>query len=293
MSQIPAGTQPTFGADEPFYEQRTSVLAIVSLVLGIVSLVCCFIPFVPIGVGLVAIILAISAMVFIGGSQGRLAGRGLAVGGLITGVIALVINVMGLVILSRGAGMFMKFMNGPAGQAMSQIEQGNYTQARANLAAPAQSLVTDADFDRFKAAYQGSVGKYQRMPQGLLEVFEGYAQSFGGLQGKNTSIQTKVQGRNDLIPLPGKFEKGMALVFVQFDPASNQGSLDKLAPLNLTVVLPDGKIVSLYEPASPFKSPGGGNAVPPAPPDQPAPDQPKDAPKAVEPPAPPAPKSGG
>jgi hypothetical protein len=62
-------------------EARTSALAVTSLVLGILSF--CFTAL----TGLPAIVLAVIALIVIGGSGGRVRGTGLAVGGLITGLL--------------------------------------------------------------------------------------------------------------------------------------------------------------------------------------------------------------
>ena len=62
-------------------EARTSALAVTSLVLGILSI--CF----TVLTGLPAILLGVIALIVISGSGGRLRGTGLAVGGLVTGLL--------------------------------------------------------------------------------------------------------------------------------------------------------------------------------------------------------------
>jgi len=62
--------------------RKTSALAIWSLVLGVLSF-CLWIPALP------ALVLGIFALVKIGGSEGKLTGRGLAIGGLVTSGLAL------------------------------------------------------------------------------------------------------------------------------------------------------------------------------------------------------------
>ena len=63
-------------------KQETSGLAIASLILGIVALVVCIVG--PLA-GIPALILGIVALSKIGGSGGRLGGKGLAIAGIVTG----------------------------------------------------------------------------------------------------------------------------------------------------------------------------------------------------------------
>ena len=67
-------------------ERKTSGLAIASLILGIAGLVLCLIG--PL-LGIPAVILGIVALGKIGGSEGRLGGNGLAIGGIVTGGVAI------------------------------------------------------------------------------------------------------------------------------------------------------------------------------------------------------------
>jgi len=74
---------------EPAFQQpaKTSGLAIAALVLGLVSIVPClgFLTVIP------AIVISIIALVKIGGSQGQLTGKGMAIAGLVVALLATLI----------------------------------------------------------------------------------------------------------------------------------------------------------------------------------------------------------
>lgn len=76
----PSGVPPTYGRP-----QQTSPLAIVSLVLGILGLPCCMF-FV---LGIAAVVTGLVSRKQIRDSQGRLKGDGMALGGIVLGVVAL------------------------------------------------------------------------------------------------------------------------------------------------------------------------------------------------------------
>ena len=81
----PYGRQPGYGPPgpmQPVQPMPTSGRATTSLVLGVVSLFFC-----GLLTGIPAIIVGISARREIGRSDGRLGGEGLALGGIITGIL--------------------------------------------------------------------------------------------------------------------------------------------------------------------------------------------------------------
>lgn len=91
-------------AQPPAVSGDTNGLAVAALIVGILSLCAAFVPVVGVVVGLVAVVMAILGM---NKAKKGLAGqRGLAVGGLITGAIGLILGL--LVTLGVGA-FFAKF----------------------------------------------------------------------------------------------------------------------------------------------------------------------------------------
>lgn len=81
--------------DDPYAGKRTPGrgAALAALIFGIIALLIFWFPFVPVLVGLFAIVLAIIALSRMGRSpnRGRRAGRGMAVTGLVTGIIAVIL----------------------------------------------------------------------------------------------------------------------------------------------------------------------------------------------------------
>ena len=82
MTQHPYA-ESTAGADVFPEAERTSVMAILSLVC---SLICC----IP-GLGILGSLLGVFALIGIGGSRGRVGGKGLAISGIIIGILMTVI----------------------------------------------------------------------------------------------------------------------------------------------------------------------------------------------------------
>lgn len=82
--------------DDPYAGKRTPGrgAALAALIFGIIALLIFWFPFVPVLVGLFAIVLAIIALSRMGRSpnRGRRAGRGMAVTGLVTGIIAVILG---------------------------------------------------------------------------------------------------------------------------------------------------------------------------------------------------------
>ncbi len=103
--QYPAygeGGQPPgyggYGAPGGYQSPQTSVMAIISLIAGILSIVlacCCW----PLSlVGIAGIVLGILAKKEIAGSNGLKTGDGLALAGLITGIVGILLGVAGFVL---------------------------------------------------------------------------------------------------------------------------------------------------------------------------------------------------
>jgi hypothetical protein len=71
-------------------QPETAGGAIPSMVCGIVGIVTCCLPVVPIVLGIIAIVLSVKVNRRIKESQGALGGKGMAVAGLVCGIIAIV-----------------------------------------------------------------------------------------------------------------------------------------------------------------------------------------------------------
>ena len=130
--------------------ERTSVLAILSLVFGVLG--CCG------GVtSVLGIPMAIISMIGISKSKGRVGGMGLAVGGLIVGLLTLALWV-GMVF---GMGGMMKVAITQFGATteaiLTDVQNGDFDAARQNLASPGNQT-TDDELIAFAAAYTTDLG---------------------------------------------------------------------------------------------------------------------------------------
>lgn len=155
-------------APEP---ERTSILAILSLVT---SLICC----VP-GLSILGVFLGIGSMVAIGGSNGRVGGKGLAIAGILLGVLVTI----GHGAIGIGAASAWKEVQGAMTQmdpAIRGMDTGDYTAAR-TMFAPSVT-VTDEQFDAFRQAYQADYGPLGAQVIDLVEWASSFGTSSGAFQ---------------------------------------------------------------------------------------------------------------
>lgn len=229
MSNMPGSYENT---DVQMYQEpeRTSILAILSLVMGVGG--CCF------GVtSILAVPFAIIGMVGISRSKGRVGGTGLAIAGLIVGLITLALWA-GLII---GVGGAMKVGITQFGSTttgiFSDIQGGDYDSARTAMSPPA-SETEDAEIAAFYTAYKADLGDFVAMPSGLGELFSGYGAVAQQMQAYN--------GQPGYVPMPARFDSGWVLIIYAIDPrgqASQSGQIPP--PQRLILVGSDGKEYTL------------------------------------------------
>lgn len=289
---------------------RTSVLAVIALVFGLV----CFIP----GLGAIGAICGVAALFLISQSRGRLGGMGLAIAGILLGLLFTALQIGLIVGALQIQRKFRDEVLAPMGAMFVAIEAGDFASARQHFVAPHAAQITDADFEKFRTAYHEKVGVFKEPPRSVVEFFSAYA-SFG-------SAMQKLQGRQDSAPFPAIFANGPALVVYQMDSAAGRrpkqpiniavnGQQTTVAvgdfPLkNVQILTQQGDSIILYDPGTTIgdapaatkplpadpapKSPDSApNPAPePGSPTPPAPEPPKPGP--AEPPASPeSPKGGG
>jgi hypothetical protein len=225
-----------------FTEQRTSVLAIIALVLGIL----CPIPL----LGLLGAILGIIALFVISGSQGRLKGRGLAIGGIVLGLLGTMVWVGGTILTITGMQTFSKMFVTPSVKVILDIESGDLNAARAGLAKATGDRVTDEDLIKFKDAYQAELGNFKKSPGGILEMISGYSKVGPQMQG--------IQGGKDVFPWPAEFDNGWAVLAIQMDTSGGGAGTGANIPIvNLMIVGPSGTRHILYNPPNASGTMGG------------------------------------
>ncbi len=206
--------------------QRTSVMAILSLVC---SLVCC----IP-GLSVLGALLGVGALIGIGGSGGRVGGKGLAVAGIIIGILVTVLWVGGLMGARQFGGMYVGLVE----PVMMDVEAGDNDAVRVSFDPASQP--TDGQLLAFRAAYQGEYGSFIDMPQGWGIISAFMDPSIGPLM-------QSYSGRQDLIPIAGNFDSGVALIIFEFDPNTQQGG-GQMSFTDMVIVRPDGSEIRLSEP---------------------------------------------
>lgn len=225
MTQNPyAGSDFNDAISEP---PRTSVMAILSLVTSLIG--CCL----PIGI--LGMLLGIFGLMGIGKSQGRVSGKGLAISGIIVGLLTTALWIGAYVAVQKGLGVYSKM----TGEVIMAIETGDYASARAAMSQNA--TITDEQFDAFREGYRDGLGSYIRTPEGFIELVQSFADPTIGPQMKSH------QGRNDMIPITGFFDSGNALLLFFIDPQQTTSN-GMPAYIDIVIVLPDGTEVRLSDP---------------------------------------------
>lgn len=261
MSQNPYAQTADFA---PPPESRTSVLAILSLVCSLI----CIVP----GLGLLGAILGISALFSISRSQGAVRGNGMAVTGVVVGLLVSVLWIglgIGAAQLSQ---MFGKNFVGPVGSMVTAIEAGDYKTARQSFDPRLNAAVTDEQIKAFADAYQAELGHYRAMPKTLVEMIGAY----GNIGPRLQNYQGGAPG--GAMPLPATFEKGDTLILIMMP--QGPGARPHPGPsvwipqlTNVGVLTPAGKEIWLVPvqglPPPPPDAPGsdGADQTPPPPAD--------------------------
>lgn len=226
--------------------QRTSVAAIISLICGILGLVVCCVPFVGPFFGIVGLICAIAAFMAIGRSDGRLGGNGLAVGGMICSIIAMIFGIVIVV----GMSQFTKMFNG-YGTAITIAQSDDTSTLSPMLSAAAGQRATPEGLAAFKTESLGSLGAFQRIKPGMMPFFKSFAM-MGQLGG---GVPPKYQGRGggvSLLPAIAEFEKGEGLFLIVFNQNEQTNSTLPFGNIeNIGVAPAGGPVTWLIDPALP------------------------------------------
>ncbi len=189
--------------------ERTSISAILSLVLGLLG--CCG------GLtSIFAILLGIFGIMKIKSSKGRVGGMGLAIAGLIIGLITLVIWIGLLIGASKAWGGFDSTVIQPNAMIFVEVQNDDLDAVRGAFSSNL-SGVTDEQIIEFREAYRSSLGSFTSRPDGFVDYFK-------GLMSMGQQMQA-YQGASNMIPMPFYFENGNGLVLVFVDPSANSNSL--------------------------------------------------------------------
>ncbi|KAA0214007.1 MAG: DUF4190 domain-containing protein [Leptolyngbya sp. PLA3] len=252
MSQY---SNPSYGYETEMMSEppRTSALAVVSLVL---SLVGCCLP-----IGLLGVISGVFSLVGIARSQGRVSGKGLAIAGIIIGVINTAIWVGGGLAITNGYKAYV----GMTSTTLTALETGDYQAVRNNL--DPSLTVSDEQLAAFAEAYRADLGSFRGMAPNVFEFVGDFADPTVGPKMQN------YQGRQNMMPIAARFAQGKTVVLFLFDPRAQGGG----APVfnDLVIVLTNGDELKLSDfaaappgappaeaPAAPEDVPGGGDTQP-------------------------------
>ena len=230
---------PGYGAAPP---ARTSVMAVLSLIF---SLLCCTAP-----LGVLFGGLALLAIAF---SGGKVKGMGLAIAGLIIGIIFSVIIIGSTFAAIAGLNM----LGQPASTAITSIEQGDEATVQGLFTQGAQASITDQRVDEFRDIIAADLGVFEKMPDGVGDWYSGYVSVFTQ-QANGQAMQTS-QSRypDDVIPFPVKFDQGWELVLIVIDQSGTPNSSGAPLYRDIGIIRDDGSIEWLVA-----GNEGGGATIP-------------------------------
>lgn len=220
-----------FGSQMPSGPARTSVLAILSLLFSLV----CFIP----GLSTIGSVLGVFAIIGIAKSGGRVKGTGLAVAGMIVGLLVTIIWI------GLGIGISQRLQQyATLGAVVAEIQDDDEPAVRARLTASANEQLTAADLAAFKAEFQADAGTYQGVPTGIGPMFA----SFSEIGQAGTQPDPARIPYQNPVPLPGNFDNGSRLMWIVIDPEEVPSSGVGPAYINVAIELSDGTIAWLIDP---------------------------------------------
>ena len=220
MSQNPYAAHDPLADDVYLEPKRTSIMAILSLVLSILCLTA------PLG-----LLFGIAALIGIGKSRGRVGGTGLAVAGLIIGLIFSVLLGFMVFGMKFGLDMYAGPMSQGAAVVIDHAESGEYDEFRSYFTANASASMTDEAIASWVAAYQGETGAFVSTPDSFGEVIESF-QKIGN------NMQNYQGGGGGEIPFPAEFANGTGMVVLRMNQTSNQPPVQKTVNGTEIMVLP-------------------------------------------------------
>lgn len=209
-------------------EQRLSLLALFSLIFSLI----CLLP----GLGVLGVIFGASALILIGKSRGRLSGKGLAITGVVLGLIVSVI--WGSMVVGFGqAFRFYRDRIIPPVAILMEHAGSDAAQARASLTPGAAKSVTDEDLAQFAAGAEAHYGAFRHAPTGFGTLITTFRDSLSA--GQDQQISGGSQG----VPVPMVFERGAALVFVIYDESTFDDKQPRFE--DAMIMLPGRKALTL------------------------------------------------
>ncbi|MFZ4573450.1 MAG: hypothetical protein ACOYN0_03570 [Phycisphaerales bacterium] len=178
------------------------VLPGLSLALGILSLACCCVPFLGVIAGPSAMLSG--AVVLRRGSHAR--GRGVAIGGLVTGLLGMI---AGIVVLGGVAYTMMqaRSFSNQVGIAITAAQDGDSSKLSA-LVAPETGPLKDEDIAAFNDRVKAKLGKFQKPHGGLWDLIPVTVKFVLSDQARAQRLSAKYTA----IIYPAQFDNGRGVV---------------------------------------------------------------------------------
>lgn len=212
---------------------RVSALAVLSLICAIA----CCIP----GLGVVAALLGIGAMIGISTSMGRVTGQGMAMTGVILGLVCTVL--WGAVFVGA-AGIYKVYdqrMVGATNDFLREVLAGDVNAARGLLGPSAAQNTTDEDIAAFARAMADLYGARVGPPSDFFDLLTAFGEAMQG-RAKLSAPDSSVP----FVPMPIRFDGGTALVVACFDQGAF-GNNQTFILLDVLVLMQDGRGLTLRE----------------------------------------------
>ena len=206
---------------------RTSIMAVLSLIF---SLLCCTAP--------LGVLFGGVALLAIAFSGGKVKGMGLAIAGLIIGIIVTVVLLGSAFAAVTGLTLIAQ----PASSAISSIESGDANAARTVFSAGSQATITDERLEEFRGIMSDDLGTFDHAPDGLGGWWSGYTGVFSNSTNGQAMEDASDQYNDDVVPVPMKFDGGWELVFIVLDQSGNTNSAGAPLYIDMGFVRDDGSI---------------------------------------------------
>jgi hypothetical protein len=187
---------------------RTSVMAVLSLVC---SLLCC----IP-GISVLGVLFGGLALLAIAMSGGKVRGVGLAIAGLIIGIIVSVLWI--------GSAWFILVWAGQLGHSTEGVLTGIQDRDRAALSdaltTTAEAQLTDERVREFGDILEADLGQYDRAPDGFGEWIAGWSSLED--EKAESAMQRASDQYDDVMPVPMMYDGEWAMFFIIFSEGTVQ-----------------------------------------------------------------------
>lgn len=148
----------------------------------------------------------------IGRSGGALRGRGIAISGIVLGLIASVFWVIAAVSAVQVSRIYSTQFSEPIAGIISDAEAGNAEGVLAALTPESAASVTPENVRRWVETYQAETGAFSAVPESLWDMIK-LSLDIG------PSMQRFKMGEA-VAPLPARFAEGPAVIIVRFEKAN-------------------------------------------------------------------------